>query len=70
MSEKKKTYKEMYLEQNAPYMGLDKLDGDLLYLFDILHPYQMWSENNDSHMTIRTEFKAKYEGQLSIFFNN
>ncbi len=68
MSEKKKTYKEMYLEQNAPNMGLDKLQGDLNILFDILHPYQMWVRESESHITVRTDFKTRYEPQLNLFF--
>jgi hypothetical protein len=58
----------MYLEQNAPTMGLNILQGDLNVLFDILHPYQMWDKESESHITVRNDFKAKYEPQLNLFF--
>ena len=70
MNETKKTYKEMYLEQNEERNLDGYLKGDLAILFDIIHPYQMWSELDTTKFSMKVSFKERYEPQLHLFFDN
>lgn len=59
--------KRMYLEQNKPSISFNDMQEDLLILFDIIHPYQHWTDAHHTTASIKRNFRNRYNNDISNY---
>jgi|LauGreDrversion4_2_1035121.scaffolds.fasta_scaffold116694_6 hypothetical protein len=60
-------YKQMFLEQNRPKGGQGEMQEELSFLFDVINPYQHWIDAHHTTISIRRNFRIKYNNDISNY---
>jgi len=60
-------YRQMYLEQNSPKGVMHEMQEELSDLFDMVHPYQHWTDAHVTTGSVRRHFRLKYDNDISNY---